>query len=123
MATIKQQGKGYKITVSRGYDINGKQLREHMTWVPAPGMTKRQIEKELNRQTVMFEEQIKASGRQDGNIKFIDFIDIFFNQKNYVESDAASRIKAPPSNRWRSFRIKPRAAPRGAPPQDMRRSR
>ncbi len=81
MATIKQQGKGYKITVSRGYDINGKQLREHMTWVPSPGMTKRQIKKELNRQTVMFEEQIKASGRKDGNIKFIDFIDIFFNQK------------------------------------------
>ena len=43
MATIKKQGKGYKITVSHGYDINGKQLREHMTWVPEPYMTKRQI--------------------------------------------------------------------------------
>lgn len=31
MATIKKQGKGYKITVSTGYDINGKQLRKHMT--------------------------------------------------------------------------------------------
>lgn len=36
MATIKKQGKGYKITVSHGYDINGKQLREHMTWAPEP---------------------------------------------------------------------------------------
>ena len=56
MATIKQQGKGYKIS---GVRRAGKQLREHMTWVPAPGTTKRQIEKELNCQTVMFEEQIR----------------------------------------------------------------
>lgn len=31
MATIKKRGGSYKITVSMGYDINGKQIREHMT--------------------------------------------------------------------------------------------
>lgn len=28
-----------------------------MTWKPTPGMTKKQIEKELDRQTVLFEEK------------------------------------------------------------------
>ena len=27
MASIKQQGNGYLITVSNGYDVNGKQIR------------------------------------------------------------------------------------------------
>lgn len=78
MATIKKQGRGYKITVSRGYDINGKQLREHMTWIPDPGMTARQIEKELNRQAVLFEEKVNASGVHSGNIRLSDFTEIFF---------------------------------------------
>jgi len=78
MATIKKQGRGYKITASRGYDINGKQLREHMTWAPEPGMTARQIEKELNRQAVLFEEQVAQQITHDGNIRLADFTDIFF---------------------------------------------
>ena len=45
MATIKQRGDSYKITVSCGYDLNGKQIRRHLTWTPEPGMTKRQLQK------------------------------------------------------------------------------
>lgn len=77
MATIKKQGRGYKITVSRGYDIHGKQLREHMTWIPDPGMTARQIEKELNRQAVLFEEHILSAGVHDGGTRFAEFAEIF----------------------------------------------
>lgn len=83
MATIKQQGKGYKITVSHGYDINGKQLREHMTWVPEPGMTKRQIEKELNRQATLFEEQVRCSATHNGNIRLKEFTDLFLKEYAY----------------------------------------
>ena len=36
MATIKQRGDSYKITVSCGYDLNGKQIRRHLTWTPGP---------------------------------------------------------------------------------------
>ncbi len=36
MATIKQRGDSYKITVSCGYDLNGKQIRRHLTWTPEP---------------------------------------------------------------------------------------
>ena len=76
MATIKKQGKGYKITVSHGYDINGKQLREHMTWAPEPGMTKRQIEKELNRQATLFEERVKCTTTHDGNIRLKELLTV-----------------------------------------------
>jgi len=77
MATIKKQGRGYKITVSNGFNYTGDRIRDHMTWVPDPGMTPRQIEKELNRQAVLFEEKIKATGVHNGNIKFADFAKIF----------------------------------------------
>ena len=41
----------YQIRVFRGRDASGKRLKDYMmTWKPAPGMTKRQIEKELIRQ-------------------------------------------------------------------------
>ena len=41
MATIEKRGNSYRITVSNGYDVSGKQIREKMTWTPEPGMTKR----------------------------------------------------------------------------------
>ena len=42
MATIQKQGRGYKITVSQGYDYTGKRIRQYMTWIPEPGMTEKQ---------------------------------------------------------------------------------
>ena len=59
MPTITQRGDTYKITVSCGYDLSGKQIRRHLTWKPEPGMTARQIKKELGRQTVLFEEKCR----------------------------------------------------------------
>lgn len=73
MATVKKRGNSYKITASCGYDMTGKQLRQHMTWTPEPGMTGRQIEKELERQKVLFEERAKAGTIQDGGIRFQAF--------------------------------------------------
>ena len=56
MATIQKRGDSYSIRVSCGYDSKGKQVIQSMTWKPEPKMTAKQIEKELNRQAVMFEE-------------------------------------------------------------------
>lgn len=78
MATIKQRGDSYKITVSCGYDLNGKQIRRHLTWTPEPGMTKRQIQKELDRQAVLFEEKCRNGQVLDGNIKFAEFAEKWF---------------------------------------------
>jgi len=51
----------YQIRVFRGRDSSGKRLKDYMmTWKPSPGMTKRQIEKELTRQATLFEENCKS---------------------------------------------------------------
>lgn len=78
MATIKQRGDSYKITVSCGYDLNGKQIRRHLTWTPEPGMTKRQLQKELDRQAVLFEEKCRNGQVLDGNMKFAEFAEKWF---------------------------------------------
>ena len=50
----------YQIRVFRGRDASGKRLKDYiMTWKPEPGMTKRQIERELARQATLFEENCK----------------------------------------------------------------
>ena len=83
MATVKKQGAGYKITVSMGYDRYGKQIRRHKTWVPPQGMTPRQTAKELRRQEILFEEQCKTQQVQGGNIKLVDFAQLWF--QHYAE--------------------------------------
>ena len=50
MPTIEKRGSGYRITVSAGYDMQGKQIKKRMTWTPLPNMTEKQIQKELERQ-------------------------------------------------------------------------
>ena len=77
MATIQKQGRGYKITVSQGYDYSGKRIRQYMTWIPEPGMTEKQIKKELDRQAVLFEEQVKSGASADANMRLADFADKF----------------------------------------------
>lgn len=53
MASVRRKNKrSFEIRVSDGSDINGKPIVHQMTWKPEPGMTDRQIEKELNRQVV-----------------------------------------------------------------------
>ena len=83
MATIQKRGSSYKIVVSCGYDLNGKQLRRTMTWTPPEGMTKRQTDKELNRQATLFEEKCRTGQVLDGSIKFADFAEKWF--KDYAE--------------------------------------
>ncbi|MEG1564829.1 MAG: tyrosine-type recombinase/integrase [Bacteroides sp.] len=68
--------------MSNGYDINGKQLRSHMTWSPDPGMTEKRISKELIRQATLFEENVKGSTLRNGNIRLVEFTEIFL--KNYA---------------------------------------
>lgn len=77
MATITKQGKGYKITVSQGYDCNGKRIRQYMTWIPEPGMSDRQVKKELDRQAVLFEEKVLSGATANGNMRFADFSEKF----------------------------------------------
>lgn len=80
MATHQKRGNSYKITVSLGYDCSGKQIRKNTTWTPEPGMTPKQIEKELLRQKHIFEEKCKTGQVLDGGIRFADFYEIWLKE-------------------------------------------
>ena len=70
----------YTIRVYHGYDGAGKRLKPYtMSYKPAPGMTARQIEKELNRQAVQFEEQCKnGMTGAAGNLRLSDISEQYF---------------------------------------------
>lgn len=92
MATIQKRGSSYKIVVSCGYDLNGKQLRRSMTWTPSEGMTKRQTEKELNRQATLFEEKCRTGQVLDGSIRLADFTERWM--RDYGEKQLKPRTFA-----------------------------
>jgi len=77
MANITKRGETYRITVSGGYDTKGKQARQYMTWTPPKGMSARQIDKEVERQALLFEEKCKdlVIG---GSVKFDTLADEWF---------------------------------------------
>lgn len=89
MATIQKRRNSYRIMVSAGYTAEGKQLRKGMTWTPAPGMTEKQTQKELERQAVLFEEKVKSGLYLDGNIRFQDFAERWF--RDYAEGHLRER--------------------------------
>lgn len=78
MATIRKRGDAYQIRVSVGYDTKGRHKEQAMTWKPEPGMTEKQIQKELNRQAVMFEEKC-AHGYCATAVKFQDLAEEWFD--------------------------------------------
>jgi integrase len=82
MATIRKRGNSYQIRVSCGYNTNGNQVERSMTWKPDAKMTPKQIEKELNRQAVMFEEAC-MNGKLVSSVKFEEFAEQWF--KEYAE--------------------------------------
>ncbi len=79
MATIQKRGSSYSIRVSCGYDTKGKQIIQSMTWKPDESMTPKQVEKELKRQTVLFEEAC-MKGFQSKAIKFESFCEDWFEE-------------------------------------------
>ena len=83
MASIEKRGNSYRIVVSAGLDITGRQIKRSMTWKPSPGMTEKQIEKEVQRQAVLFEERCRTGAVLDGSIKFADFVDVW--REKYAE--------------------------------------
>lgn len=82
MAAIQRRGNSFRIKVSCGYDARGKQVVQSMTWKPDEGMTEKQIEKEVQRQAVLFEEACLKSNIV-ATIKFEDFARQWF--KEYAE--------------------------------------
>jgi len=80
MATIRKRGNSYQIRASAGYGADGQQIVKSMTWKPAPGMTPRQIEKELQRVKIDFERKVERGQCIDSSIRFSDYADIWLKK-------------------------------------------
>ena len=97
MAAVQQRGGSYRITVSCGYDMEGRQIRKSMTWTPPAGMTAKQVEKELERQKVLFEERCRTGQTMDASIRFAEFAEKWFAE--YAEKQLRPKTVA----RYRSM--------------------
>jgi hypothetical protein len=51
-----------------------------MTWTPEPGMSDRKVQRELQRQAILFEERVQSGEVYDGSMKLSDFIPVWFQQ-------------------------------------------
>ena len=92
MATIKKRGNSYSIRVSCGYDMQGKQIIHSMTWKPEKDMTVKQMEKEAQRQAVLFEEKCRQGLCFSNNIRFADFAEKWFT--DYAEKQLKAKTIA-----------------------------
>ena len=79
MASVEKRGNSYRIKVSCGYKTDGKQVTQKMTWTPDPNMTEKQVEKELQRQVVLFEEECRR-GQVVSAVKFEAFAEEWFEE-------------------------------------------
>ena len=71
--TNKDGSFSYKITVTKGRDANGKQIRHFMTFTPAPNMTEKKAEKEAQRAAFAFEKQIEDGFSLDNRQTFSQY--------------------------------------------------
>lgn len=77
MANIKRieekTGVSYKITVAKGRDSNGKQIRHYTTWTPPQGMGEKRAEKEVQKVALQFETQIEQGFQLDNRQTFLEY--------------------------------------------------
>jgi len=94
MASIEPRGKSkYRIVVSDGLDINGKQIKRFKTIELDPKLTEKQREKELDAQALTFELEVKKGLYLDGNkITFEVFIERW--KTDYAEKQLAPKTYA-----------------------------
>ena len=74
----RSKGVTYRIRVGNGYDANDRQIMKSMSWTPEPGMTEKQIQKELNRIVVEFEKKV-SDGLVFRTLKFAEFSAIWLS--------------------------------------------
>ncbi|MCL2496631.1 MAG: site-specific integrase, partial [Clostridiales bacterium] len=82
----KRSENTYRIVVSVGSNAKGRKLRKYRTVTLPENMTERQKEKELNRQAVLFEQEVESGAYLDGaKLTFGEFAKIWF-------ADAENRL-------------------------------
>lgn len=112
-----KKGISYKIEVSNGYDCNRKKIRATTTFVPDPGMTKKQQKKALEKFVYEFEEKVKNGncirGEKITLEKFIqEWVDAFavnqLEKTTYTAyMDTIEKIILPHLGQMKLSKIKP----------------
>ena len=92
MATVRRRGKGYEIRVYCGLGANYGRKEKSMTWIPEPGMTSKQIEKELEIQKVLFEQKVKNGTIFDTTMTLSQFVKLW--REDYAEGHLAIKTMA-----------------------------
>ena len=78
--TKKDGSSSFLIRVSNGYDRNGKQVMQSMTYTPPAGLTGRKLEKEVRRRADEFEREVHNGLALDADMKLDDLIDRWFSE-------------------------------------------
>ena len=85
MATIEKytgkDGLTYRISVSAGFDTQGKRIRHRMNYKPTPGMTPKQIEKAVQRAAADFERSIEQGFTLDNRQTFAEYAEYVLSLK------------------------------------------
>ncbi|SHO46831.1 tyrosine-type recombinase/integrase [Anaerocolumna xylanovorans] len=81
MATVEKRGNSYRITVSNGYDVTGKQIREKITYTPDSETTEKQQKKALEKFIFEFEEKVKNGKYLSGEkMTFAEFYEYWLKE-------------------------------------------
>lgn len=91
----------YCLRVSNGYDREGRQVLVNRTYTPPPGLTGRKLERELQRQAVEFEQEVRNGLNLDTDMKLDDLLDRWFEQ--YI--DKKCKLKTASEYRYLRPRI------------------
>ena len=77
MASIRKRGNNFTVTVSMGYDQNGKQIKKTTTYKPPEGVTDKKAEKLANEYAVIWEQKINGYVSLDENRTLRELIEWF----------------------------------------------
>lgn len=91
MASIEKRGENsYRLVVSCGYDKNNRKITKKKTISVDPNLTNKQLEKELQRQMVLFQEEVDRGTYLDaGKVSFEEFVGKWL--KDYAEPNLAPK--------------------------------
>lgn len=80
MPSVKKRGKTFRIMVSMGYDMNGKQIRKTTTFTPPDGVTDGKAEKLAKVYAYEFEKQCRGMTNFNENIRFHELFEWYYDQ-------------------------------------------
>lgn len=87
MATVRKRGKGYEIRVYCGLGVNYGRKEKSMTWIPNPGMTNKQIQKELEKIKFEFEQEVLNGKYVHSNMTLAQFVQLW--REDYAKDNLA----------------------------------